>query len=115
MSYSDLRTPGLDLPYAHVHHHGPGRVVGVHQGRQVTAVDFTDVPQVGFTVIGHQSRALFVHVQPTVCRQTHSRVTFARSEKSNRLVCNFSRIRAYFTLILTFIWIRTDGLICDLT
>lgn len=65
-------TSGLDLPYAHVHHHGPGRVVGVHQGGQVAAVDFTDVPQVGFAVVGHQGRALFVDVQPAVCTQTHS-------------------------------------------
>lgn len=85
VSYSDLRTSWLDLPYAHVHHHGPGRVVGVHQGRQVAAVDFTDVPQVGFAVIGHQRGALLVDVQPAVCRRTHGRVTFARSEKSNSL------------------------------
>lgn len=114
VSYPDLRTSRLDLPYAHVHHHGSGRVVGVHQGRQVAAVDFTDVPQVGFTVVGHQRGALFVDVQPTVCRRTHSRVTFARSGKSNRLVSNFSRIRTYFTLILRLVWIRVDGLMCDL-
>lgn len=47
-------TSGLDLSYAHVHHHGSRCVISFHQGREVTAVDFTDVSQVWFAVVGHQ-------------------------------------------------------------
>lgn len=67
------RTSRLDLPYAHVHHHGPRRVVGVDQRGQVAAVDLADVSQVGFAVVGHQRRALPVDVQAAVCRDTRAK------------------------------------------
>lgn len=65
-------TSWLNLSYAHVHHHGPCCVIGIHQGREVTAVDFTDVPQVGFTVIGYQRWALLVDIQTTVYTERHT-------------------------------------------
>lgn len=68
------RTSGLDLPDAHVHHHGPRRVVGVDQRGQVAAVDLADVSQAGLAVVGHQGGALPVHVQAAVCRDTRATV-----------------------------------------
>lgn len=59
-------TSGLDLSYAHVHHHGSGCVIGLHQGREVTAVHLTNVSQVRLAVVGHLSRALFVNIHTTI-------------------------------------------------
>ena len=60
-------TSGLDLPYAHVHHHGARCVVGLHQRGEVAAVHLAHVLQVGLAVVWHGSGALFVHVYPAVC------------------------------------------------
>lgn len=59
-------TSGLDLLYAHVHHHGPLGVVGFDQRGQVAAVHLLDVPQVRLAVVGHHLGALLVDVQPAV-------------------------------------------------
>lgn len=59
-------TSGLDLSYAHVHHHRSRCIVSFHQSREVTAVNLADVSQVGLAVVGHQRWALFVDVQTTI-------------------------------------------------
>lgn len=84
---SCTRTSGLDLPYAHVHHHGPRRVVGVDQRGEVAAVDLADVSQAGSAVVGHQRGALPVDVQAAVCRDTAATVLSLAAQWGHQAVC----------------------------
>lgn len=63
---SQCPTSQLDLLNAHVHHHGPRRVVGFDQGGEVTAEHLLDPAQVRLAVAGNQFGALFVYIQAAV-------------------------------------------------
>lgn len=63
----------LDLFNAHVQNHRPWRVVGFDQRGEIAAEDLLDPAEVRLTVAGHKFRALFVHVQPAVCKSNRSK------------------------------------------
>lgn len=63
----------LDLFDTNVQNHRPWRVVGFDQCGEIAAEDLLDPAEVRLTVTGHEFGALFVHVQPTVCKSNRSK------------------------------------------